>query len=104
MESALNDLKMTLNATWPKVPHLCWTTTHDAQISFRFALKSLVFQIIEFFYFSTGYSGEFEILKKKKEKIIKNRNRKISKIPNIVLWRPLGRKFMESLKTIGCDL
>ncbi len=37
IESALNDLKMTLNATRPKVPHICWTTIRESQISLCFA-------------------------------------------------------------------
>ncbi len=52
------------------------------QISLRFALRSLVFQIIEVFDFSIDYNGEFAIFEKK---IIKNQKRKISKIPNVVL-------------------
>ncbi len=39
--------------------------THESQISLRFALRSLVFQIIEVFDFSIGYNGEFEIFEKK---------------------------------------
>ncbi len=53
-----------------------------------FALKSLVFQIIEVFGFSIGYNAEFEIFERK---IVKNRKLKISKILNKVLWGPLGR-------------
>ena len=60
---------MTLNATRPKVPHICWSTTREAQISLRFALWSFVFQIIEVFDFSIGDNGEFEIFGKKSLKI-----------------------------------
>ncbi len=63
-ESALSDLKMTLNPTRPKVPHIC-STTRKSHISLSFALRSLVFQIIKVFYFSIRYTGEFEIFEKK---------------------------------------
>ena len=49
-------------------------TTHESQISLCFALRLLVFQIIEVFDFSISYNGEFEIFNKKK--IVKNRNSK----------------------------
>ncbi len=45
-ESAPNDLKMTLNATRSKVPHICESTTHESQISLHFTPRSLFFQII----------------------------------------------------------
>ncbi len=38
---------------------------HESQISLRFALRSLVFQIIEVFDFPIGYNGEFKIFEKK---------------------------------------
>ncbi len=38
---------------------------HECHISLRFDVRSLIFQIIEFFDFSIGYNGEFEILEKK---------------------------------------
>ncbi len=58
--SAPNDLKMTLNAKRTKVPLICWTTTHESQILLTFALRLLVFQIIEVFDFSLlGYNGAF---------------------------------------------
>ncbi len=52
------DLKMTLNATRPKVPVHVYikNTTRDSQISLRFALRSLMFQINEFFNFSISYN------------------------------------------------
>ena len=62
--SAPNDLKMILNAKKPKVPYICWSTPHESQISLRFAVRSLVFQIIDVFDFSIGYNGEFKILEK----------------------------------------
>ena len=88
IESAPNDLKMTLNSTRPKVPHISWITTRQSHISLRFALRSLVIKIIEVFDFSIGYNGYIWIFRKK---IVKNRKLKISKIPNVVLWEPLGR-------------
>ncbi len=39
-----------------------------------------------------------------RKKIIKNQKLKISKIPNVVLWGPLGGKFRKSFKTFGCNL
>ena len=38
------------------------------------------------------------------KKIMKNWKLKISKIPRIVLWGPLGGKFRISSKTFECDL
>ena len=60
-----NDPKMALYATRGKVPYICLTITHKPQILLRFALQSLVFQIIEAFDFSIGYNGEFINFKKK---------------------------------------
>ena len=60
--------------------------THESQISLSFALRSLVFQLIEVFDFFIGYNGEFEIFGKK---IVKNWKLIISKIPNVILWGPL---------------
>ncbi len=57
IKSAPNDLKMTLDATRPKVSHICWNTTRKSQISLRFALQSRVFQIIEVFDLPIGYNG-----------------------------------------------
>ncbi len=76
------DLKMTLNATRLKVPYICWTTNHESQISLRFTLRSLIFQLIEVFYFSIGYNVNLKFSKKKN---VKNRKLKISKIPNVFL-------------------
>ncbi len=47
-ENAPNDPKVTLNVTGLKVHHICTTSTYES-ISFRFALRSLFFQIIEVF-------------------------------------------------------
>ncbi len=80
--SAPNDLKMTLNAKMPKVPLICWITAHESQISLRFGLRSLFFQIIEVFYFSIGYNGEFAIFEKKALKI---RNSKFQKSQPLAL-------------------
>ncbi len=50
-------------------------TEHSPQapISLRFALRSLVFQIIDVFLFPIDYNGEFQIF-------VKNQKLKISKI------------------------
>ena len=64
-----------------------WILTPEAQISLRFALRSLVFQISKVFDFYIGYNGEFDIFE---TKIVKNQKLKISKIQNAVLWGPLG--------------
>ncbi len=50
---------MTLNVTRSKVSHTCTTGTRESQIALRFALHSLVFQLIKV------YNGEFEISKRK---------------------------------------
>ncbi len=60
-----NDPKMTFSVTRSKVRHKYSTSTHESQISPRFPLRSLVFQIIETFRFS----GDFEIV----GKIVNNR-------------------------------
>ncbi len=91
--SALNDPQMTLNPKSPKVPYICWNTTRESQISLRFALRSLVFHVIEASDFYIGYNGKFEILGKK---ILKKWKLKISKIPIVVVWG--------NFKTFGCDL
>ncbi len=68
----------------------------------NFALRSLVFQIIEVFDFSIGYNGEFEFFGKK---IVKDRKLKISKIPNVVCenhwWENSGQV---SKKFLACHL
>ncbi len=91
VESAPNDLKMTLNATRSKVPRIFWTTTHESQISLRFALRSLVFQIIEVLDISICYNGELDTIEKKTS--LKLRNSKFLWGPFLVLkflWGPLG--------------
>ncbi len=72
---------------WPQndlnhltVQSIYWTLTPEAQISLRFALRSLVFQIIEVFGFLIGYNGEFQ-------KFVKNQKLKISKIQNSTFVR-----------------
>ncbi len=59
-------------------PYMNYYPRHESQISLRFALRSLVFQIIEVFDFSICNNGEFEIFGKKN---VKNRKLKISKNP-----------------------
>ena len=39
-----------------------------------------------------------------REEFIKNHTLKISKIPNVFLWGPLGGKFRTSWEIFGCDL
>ena len=87
---------MTLNAKMPKVPYICWTTTHQSQVS----LWSLVFQIIEVFDFAISYNGEFEILKKSETQNFKKK-KKEKKKNNVVLWGPLGGKFRPSFKLLA---
>ncbi len=91
---------MTLNTKRAKVPYICLSTTHESKISLRFALRSLVFQIIEVFDFSIGYNGEFAIFEKKSLKI---RNSKFQKSQTYVCedhWEENSGRF----KTFGCDL
>ncbi len=38
-----------------------------------------------------------------RKKFVKNQKLKISKIPKLFLWGPLGGKFRTSFKTFGCD-
>ncbi len=58
---------------WPKFQklHVYNLYYSRVQILLRFALRSLVFQIIEVFGFSIGYNGEFKIFEKKIVKISK---------------------------------
>ncbi len=63
--SAPNDRKMTLNATRPKVPYICWPASpkfHSVLLYGRSFSSSWVFLC---FSFSIGYNGEFEIFEKK---------------------------------------
>ena len=69
---------MTLITEVSKVPCVYCTFTPEAQISLRFTLQSLVFQIIEVLGFPIGYNGEIK-------KFIKNRKLKISKIQKVLL-------------------
>ncbi len=56
-----------MTSKWPwilqyqRYPIYIKITTRESQIALRFALRSLVFQTMEVFDFSIGYSGEFEI-------------------------------------------
>ncbi len=59
---------------WSTV-HICWSTVHGSQISLLFALRSLVFQIIDVFGFPIGYNGEFQIFE---NIFVKNQKLKIS--------------------------
>ncbi len=53
--------------------------------------------------FSLPY-GPMLMKTNKQKKNHANFTLKILKIPNIVLWGPLGTKFRKSLKAFGCDL
>ncbi len=70
--------QMTLNAKRPYVPVICWAIVNKTQISLRFALPLLLFQIIEVFDFSIEYNGKCAIVEKKS---LKHQELKMSKIP-----------------------
>ena len=76
-----------------KVPCLQWVLTPEAQISFRFALRSLVFQKIKVFDFPVGYNGEIK-------KIVKNRQLKFSKIQNSTFVSTTEKKIQEKVENI----
>ncbi len=84
LTSAPNYTKVTLNATRPKVPHICWTTVRESQRSRVFALRSLVIQIIRFLH---RENLKFSIKKRYQSKEIGNS--KCQKSPNAVWWGPL---------------
>ncbi len=63
----------------------------EAQISLRFALRSLVFQIIEVFGFSIGYNDEFK-------KNVKNQKLEISKIQNSTFVRIAEKKIQKKFE------
>ena len=90
---------MILNTIRPKVPHICWNTVHESQISLLIVLRLLVFHINWFF--PIGYNGEFEFKKKKKRKSSKVRKPKCQKSPMQVWWEPLVGKFRKSMKTLA---
>ncbi len=76
-----NDLKhLTVNST------LYTLNTHpEAQISLRFALRPLVFQIIKVFGFPIGYNSEFQIF-------VKNQKLNTSKIQSSTFVMPVEKK------------
>ncbi len=92
---------MNFNATRPKVPHTWWSTTHEPQISLGFALRSLVFQIIEVF--DLPYRLQWWISNFRK-KIVKNRRRKISKLQKQCIcedhWEENSGEFWKNSKVI----
>ena len=67
LAGAPNVPKMTLNVTRSKIRHICTTSSHESQISLRFALPTLVFQITALFSLSIGYNDEIEKFEKKKK-------------------------------------
>ena len=70
-----------------------WTLTPEVQISLRFALRSLVFQIIEVYGFIIGYNGEIK-------KFVKNQKLKISKIHNSTFVRTTEKKIQVKVEMI----
>ena len=82
IENALNDPRMT-SLNCHKYP-VYTEYSPEAQISLLFALRSLVFHIIEVFGFPLGYNGEFK-------KILKNQKLKIAKIPKSNFVRPIQK-------------
>ena len=73
---------------------LCTLNTHpEVQISLRFALRVLVFHIIEVFGFPIGYNGEIE-------KVVKNQELKISKIQNSTFVWTSEKKIQEKIEMI----
>ncbi len=72
-------------------------THREAQISLPFALRLLVFQIIEIFGFPIGYNGEIK-------KFIKHQKFKTSKIENSTFVRTTEKKIRKSLKGFKSDL
>ena len=59
--SAPTDPKLTLNAARPKVPLYVKITGCESQISLRFAVLSLLFQIIVVFDFFIAYRVQWRI-------------------------------------------
>ena len=85
----------------PKVPHYYMLNYYrESQISLSFAPRPPVFQITDVFLFLHRVQWWIRNVRKK---IFKNWKLKISKIPNVVLWGPLGGKFRTSWKTFGWD-
>ncbi len=89
---------------WPQndlshltVKSIHWTLTPEAQISIRFALRSLIFQIIEVFGFPIEYNGE-------RQKILKNQKLKMLNIQNSTFQRRVEKKSMRSFKIFYCDV
>ena len=66
-ESALNDSKMTLNATRLRYP--IYVELLSASSKFHSMIARFKIIIVEVFDFSIGYNGEFEILEKLKLEI-----------------------------------
>ena len=88
---------MNLITEMSKVPRVHWLLTPVAQILLSFALRLLVFQIIEVFAFPIGYNGEIE-------KIVKNWKLKISKIQKSTFVRTIDQKIRENDEKVQSDL
>ncbi len=69
---------------WYKVKdtHTCTTNTSVSQISLRFALRSLAFQVIKIFQITETFGVSTRWIWNFRKKIALNRKNKISKIPN----------------------
>ena len=92
IESAPNDLKMTLNATRSKGPYICWTTSpkfHSVLFYDRLFTDNWGFW---FLHRIQWWIWNF------RKKIIKNRKLKISKIPNVIFMRTIGRKIEDKFE------
>ena len=91
--NARNDPRMTLSTEVSKVPCVHWIHIPEAQISLCFALRLLIFQIIEVFGFPIGYNGEIQ-------KLVKNRKLKISKIQNNTFVKTTEKKIQKKVEKI----
>ncbi len=91
--SAPNDPKMTLNAIRPKVPYMCWTTTYESQTFSPFC--STIAPFLDNWGFWYSHRLQWWIWNFR-NKIVKNRKVKISKIPSALCenhWEEIQDKF-----------
>ena len=95
---APKDPKMILNATRPKVPPSMLNYCPGVPNSTAFCY--IVVNFPDNWAFMFRHRLQWWI-RNFRRKIVKNRWLKISKIPKVVLWGPLGGKFWKSLKTFG---
>ncbi len=66
--NAPNDPTITFNVTRSKAHHICITSTHESQISPHFALRSLIFHIIEVLVSAWGTMVNLKFSKPNREK------------------------------------